>query len=146
MSAPELDPNGELRGIAGDCVHCGFCLPACPTYQLWGEEMDSPRGRIYLMKQVLDGEPLDATVMGHFDNCLGCMSCVTSCPSGVQYDVLIQSTRAKVEDVAQRGPLDHQRRQVRVLALVNLPPTASAEPERYCWQVTQLSWTGIHPL
>ena len=85
------------RDLIADCVHCGFCLPTCPTYQLWGEEMDSPRGRIYLMKQVLDGEPLDATVMTHIDNCLGCMSCVTACPSGVQYDALIESTRGQIE-------------------------------------------------
>ena len=57
MDARELDPDGELRELAGDCVHCGFCLPACPTYQLWGEEMDSPRGRIHLITQILDGAP-----------------------------------------------------------------------------------------
>src|SRR5881275_1553173 len=85
------------RELLDDCVHCGFCLPSCPTYQLWGEEMDSPRGRIYLMKQVVDGEPLDQTVMTHMDNCLGCMSCVTACPSGVKYDALIESTRAEIE-------------------------------------------------
>ncbi len=83
--------------LLGDCVHCGFCLPACPTYTLWGEEMDSPRGRIDLMKQGLDGEPLSATLVGHFDQCLGCMACVTACPSGVQYDKLIEATRAQVE-------------------------------------------------
>jgi glycolate oxidase iron-sulfur subunit len=82
--------------LVADCVHCGFCLPTCPTYLLWGEEMDSPRGRIYLMKNVLDGAPLDETTVGHFDACLGCMSCVTACPSGVQYDVLIEQTRAEI--------------------------------------------------
>lgn len=81
-----------------DCVHCGFCLPACPTYNLWGEEMDSPRGRIYLMKTALDGDtPIDATWVSHMDACLGCMACVTACPSGVRYDELIESTRATVE-------------------------------------------------
>jgi glycolate oxidase iron-sulfur subunit len=94
---------GEL---ISDCVHCGFCLPSCPTYQLWGEEMDSPRGRIYLMKQVHEGAPLDATMMGHFDNCLGCMSCVTSCPSGVQYDALIESTRGQIEREVERPKRD----------------------------------------
>ncbi|MDQ4021451.1 MAG: 4Fe-4S dicluster domain-containing protein, partial [Actinomycetota bacterium] len=69
-----------------DCVHCGFCLPSCPTYVLWGEEMDSPRGRIHLMQTGLDGEPLSESMVGHFDACLGCMACVTACPSGVQYD------------------------------------------------------------
>jgi glycolate oxidase iron-sulfur subunit len=90
------------RELIADCVHCGFCLPSCPTYQLWGEEMDSPRGRIYLMKQVLDGEPLDDTVKTHIDNCLGCMSCVTACPSGVQYDALIESTRGQIERNVER--------------------------------------------
>ncbi|MGI8536643.1 MAG: (Fe-S)-binding protein [Mycobacteriales bacterium] len=83
--------------LIGDCVHCGFCLPSCPTYVLWGEEMDSPRGRIYLMKEGLEGEPLDSTMVRHVDQCLGCMACVTACPSGVQYDTLIEATRAQVE-------------------------------------------------
>ena len=72
-------PSAEL---VGDCVHCGFCLPTCPTYVLWGEEMDSPRGRIYLMKQGLEGEPMTDSMVRHFDACLGCMACVTACPSG----------------------------------------------------------------
>jgi glycolate oxidase iron-sulfur subunit len=82
------------------CVHCGFCLPTCPTYgPLWQEEMDSPRGRIYLMANLIEGKiPLSETVVGHFDACLGCMACVTSCPSGVQYDRLIEDTRAYVEE------------------------------------------------
>src|SRR5579871_2863215 len=81
-----------------DCVHCGFCLPACPTYVLWGEEMDSPRGRIYMMRKAVDGEaPLDASFRTHMDNCLGCMACMTACPSGVQYNKLIESTRAQIE-------------------------------------------------
>lgn len=85
------------RDLIDDCVHCGFCLPTCPTYELWGEEMDSPRGRIYLMKAGLDGEPLSDSMVGHFDACLGCMACVTACPSGVQYGPLITATRAQVE-------------------------------------------------
>jgi glycolate oxidase iron-sulfur subunit len=81
-----------------DCVHCGFCLPACPTYVLWGEEMDSPRGRIYMMKKSIQGEaPLDQRFRLHMDNCLGCMACMTACPSGVQYNKLIEDTRAQVE-------------------------------------------------
>jgi glycolate oxidase iron-sulfur subunit len=84
--------------LISDCVHCGFCLPACPTYALTGEEMNSPRGRIYQMKLIGEGEaPLDAAAVGHFDNCLGCMACVTACPSGVQYDRLIQSVRPQIE-------------------------------------------------
>ncbi len=81
-----------------DCVHCGFCLPTCPTYALWGEEMDSPRGRIWLMKMGLEGEvPLDDTFVQHIDACLGCMACVTACPSGVRYDELVEATRAQIE-------------------------------------------------
>jgi glycolate oxidase iron-sulfur subunit len=81
-----------------DCVHCGFCLPTCPTYVLWNEEMDSPRGRIVLMDEGLqEGSELTPTMVGHFDNCLGCMACVTACPSGVRYDLLIEDTRQQVE-------------------------------------------------
>ncbi len=81
-----------------DCVHCGFCLPACPTYVLWNEEMDSPRGRIYMIKKAADGEsPLDGRFRLHMDNCLGCMACMTACPSGVEYNKLIEPTRAQIE-------------------------------------------------
>src|ERR1700749_4880962 len=84
--------------LIDDCVHCGFCLPACPTYLLWGDEMDSPRGRIYMMKKSAQGEaPLDQRFRLHMDNCLGCMACITACPSGVQYNKLIEDTRAQVE-------------------------------------------------
>jgi Fe-S oxidoreductase len=93
MSDLELDPDGELRKLAGDCVHCGFCLPTCPTYQLWGEEMDSPRGRIHLITQILDGTPGTEAAAGHLDRCLGCMACLPACPSGVRYDRLIEAAR-----------------------------------------------------
>jgi glycolate oxidase iron-sulfur subunit len=92
-----------IREYTSDCVHCGFCLPTCPTYVLWREEMDSPRGRIHLMDARLDGTiALNATVAQHFDRCLGCMACLSSCPSGVRYDRLIESTRAAVEDELHR--------------------------------------------
>jgi glycolate oxidase iron-sulfur subunit len=92
------------RELIDDCVHCGFCLPHCPTYQSWGEEMDSPRGRIDLMRGLREGKiPLTPTVVGHFDKCLGCMACVTACPSGVKYDVLIEETRARLEHVHRRS-------------------------------------------
>jgi glycolate oxidase iron-sulfur subunit len=91
--------DGErLREVANDCVHCGFCLPACPTYQLWAEEMDSPRGRIYLVNQILDGAELTPAAAEHFDRCLGCMACMTACPSGVQYDQLIEAARVWTEE------------------------------------------------
>ncbi|HET9827031.1 MAG TPA: glycolate oxidase subunit GlcF [Nocardioidaceae bacterium] len=96
--------------LVGDCVHCGFCLPTCPTYVLWGEEMDSPRGRIYLMKQGLEGEPMSDSMVQHWDRCLGCMSCVTACPSGVQYDRLIEQTRAQVERHHRRTPKERALR------------------------------------
>ena len=95
----------ELRDLAGDCVHCGFCLPACPTYSLWGEEMDSPRGRIHLVTQVLDGEELTPAAAEHFDRCLGCMACMTACPSGVQYDRLIEAARAWTDDPEHAPPV-----------------------------------------
>ena len=97
-------PSKEL---IADCVHCGFCLPACPTYVLWGDEMDSPRGRIYMMKKTLEGSaPLDQTFRLHMDNCLGCMGCMTACPSGVQYGKLIEETRAQIERNVPRTAAD----------------------------------------
>ncbi len=104
------DHNPPDAALIGDCVHCGFCLPTCPTYVLWGEEMDSPRGRIYLMKEGLEGEPMTDSMVGHFDACLGCMACVTACPSGVQYDTLIEQTRAQVERNHDRSPQDRALR------------------------------------
>lgn len=94
-------PSPEL---IDECVHCGFCLPTCPTYLLWGEEMDSPRGRIYLMNLGNQGQAaLTDTYVRHFDQCLGCMACLTACPSGVQYDKLIETTRAQIERNYQRS-------------------------------------------
>jgi glycolate oxidase iron-sulfur subunit len=93
-----MQDEDALREVAKDCVHCGFCLPACPTYQLWAEEMDSPRGRIYLVNQILDGAELSASAAEHFDRCLGCMACMTACPSGVQYDQLIEAARVWTEE------------------------------------------------
>jgi glycolate oxidase iron-sulfur subunit len=95
------------KELLSDCVHCGFCLPACPTYVLWGEEMDSPRGRIYMMAKASQGEaPLDQNFRTHMDQCLGCMACMTACPSGVQYDKLIEDSRAQVERNIPRTTAD----------------------------------------
>jgi glycolate oxidase iron-sulfur subunit len=114
------------RELIEDCVHCGFCLPTCPTYLLWHEEMDSPRGRIALMKARVDGEvELNDTVVQHFDACLGCMACVTACPSGVQYDALIELTRERVEDEHRRDPDD---RLLRELIFALFPHPARLRP------------------
>jgi glycolate oxidase iron-sulfur subunit len=98
---PEID-------LIDTCVHCGFCLPTCPTYgPLWNEEMDSPRGRIVLMKTGLEeGNVLSDEMAEHFDRCLGCMACVTACPSGVRYDRLIEETRPQVERNHRRSAAD----------------------------------------
>ncbi len=91
------------RDLLDDCVHCGFCLPTCPTYVLWGQETDSPRGRIHLMKLRRDGrEESNEGYIRHIDTCLGCMACVTACPSGVQYDSLLEAARPQVEREARR--------------------------------------------
>jgi glycolate oxidase iron-sulfur subunit len=95
------------RDLLDDCVHCGFCLPTCPTYLLWGQETDSPRGRIHLMRQRRDGRESNArSFVEHIDTCLGCMACVTACPSGVQYDSLLEAARPEVERVANRSFAD----------------------------------------
>jgi glycolate oxidase iron-sulfur subunit len=121
-------------GLISDCVHCGFCLSTCPTYELWHEEMDSPRGRIWLMKATLEGTvELNRTVAEHFDRCLGCMACLTSCPSGVKYDRLIELARERVEQEVPRkvgdrllrgvafGVLPHPRRLSIALRFAALP-------------------------
>jgi glycolate oxidase iron-sulfur subunit len=102
-------PSGEL---IDKCVHCGFCLPVCPTYVLWNEEMDSPRGRIYLMKMVAEGDAtINETWVSHFDACLGCMACMTACPSGVDYAKLIEATRSQIERRYTRSASEKRFRQ-----------------------------------
>jgi glycolate oxidase iron-sulfur subunit len=98
--------------LIDDCVHCGFCLPTCPTYVLWGEEMDSPRGRIALMQLGHEQPELSHEMVTHFDRCLGCMACVTACPSGVKYDLLLQETRPQVERIHRRGLADRAFRKL----------------------------------
>ena len=102
-----VEPNPPTRNPADDCVHCGFCLPTCPTWQNWQEEMDSPRGRIDLFRALSDGRlRMSPSVAEHFDRCLGCMACVTACPSGVRYDHVIDAARVRVEREHPRGPAD----------------------------------------
>src|SRR6187399_1458644 len=88
----------EADAILRSCVHCGFCTATCPTYQLLGDELDGPRGRIYLVKQLLEGAPPTAKTQLHLDRCLTCRSCETTCPSGVRYGRLADIGRAIVED------------------------------------------------
>jgi glycolate oxidase iron-sulfur subunit len=95
------------------CVHCGFCLSTCPSYRVIGKETDSPRGRIYLMDAINEGEaPLSTATVQHFDSCLGCLACVTTCPSGVQYDKLIAATRPQIERNYPRSLGDRLFRQL----------------------------------
>ncbi len=90
--------NPPQQELIDTCVHCGFCLATCPSYRVIGKEMDSPRGRIYLMDAINKGEAtIDETTSQHFDSCLGCLACVSTCPSGVAYDKLIAATRPQVE-------------------------------------------------
>ena len=97
IDAEQLGPRGQTMARAvGTCVHCGFCLPTCPTYQELESEMDSPRGRILLMKSVLEGEMTSRQAAPHIDRCLGCLACVTHCPSGVPYGDLLSSYRSHV--------------------------------------------------
>ena len=113
--------DNPSSALIDKCVHCGFCLPTCPTYLLWGEEMDSPRGRIYLMKAGIEGR-VDTTssFVEHFDRCLGCLACVTACPSGVQYAPLIEKQRAQIEHRYTRDVGDRLFRSL-LMAIVPYP-------------------------
>ncbi|MET0333933.1 MAG: glycolate oxidase subunit GlcF [Rhizobacter sp.] len=107
--APEFKgtPEGEAaEAILRKCVHCGFCTATCPTYQLLGDELDGPRGRIYLMKQMLEGEPVTQSTQLHLDRCLTCRNCESTCPSGVQYGQLVDIGRKIVEERVPRPPKD----------------------------------------
>ena len=100
----------EADAILRKCVHCGFCLATCPTYNLLGDELDSPRGRIYLMKEMLEGAPVTRRTQLHLDRCLTCRACETTCPSGVEYGKLVDIGRDIVEAKVERKPMDRFRR------------------------------------
>lgn len=95
----------EANRILRSCVHCGFCTATCPTYQLLGDELDGPRGRIYLIKQLLEGEPVSRITQRHLDRCLGCRACETTCPSGVNYHRLLDIGRIHLGMNVDRAPL-----------------------------------------
>src|ERR1051325_208074 len=102
------DPDiAEADKILRACVHCGFCTATCPTYVLLGDELDSPRGRIYLIKDMLENDrPASAEVTKHIDRCLSCLSCMTTCPSGVHYMHLVDHARAHIEQTYRRPVFD----------------------------------------
>ena len=108
--APEFQntlAGQEAEAILRKCVHCGFCTATCPTYQLLGDELDGPRGRIYLIKQTLEGEAPTAKTQLHLDRCLTCRNCETTCPSGVQYGRLVDIGRSIVEKKVKRTRFEH---------------------------------------
>src|SRR5678816_3970384 len=106
-------PEGrEAEAILRKCVHCGFCTATCPTYQVLGDDLDSPRGRIYLIKRALEGAPVTDKTRLHLDRCLTCRACETTCPSGVQYGRLVDIGRAVVEAKTRRGMAERVKRAV----------------------------------
>src|SRR2546430_9344226 len=116
------DPNiAEADRILRTCVHCGFCTATCPTYVLLGDELDSPRGRIYLIKEMLEHDrPATPDVVKHIDRCLSCLACMTTCPSGVHYMHLVDHARAHIERTYRRPLFDRVLR--RILAKVMPDP------------------------
>src|SRR5438552_1428026 len=117
------DPDtAASEKILRACVHCGFCTATCPTYVLLGDELDSPRGRIYLIKNLLEqGEPANGETVKHIDRCLSCLSCMTTCPSGVNYMPLVDEARVHIEKTYRRPLIDRLMRSV--LALVMPRPS-----------------------
>ncbi len=111
-SSPRPPKASEAEAILRKCVHCGFCTATCPTYQLLGDELDGPRGRIYLIKQMLEGEPVTRTTQLHLDRCLTCRNCETTCPSGVQYGNLVEIGRRLVAERVPRPPAERALRAV----------------------------------
>ena len=109
---------GQIDSILRKCVHCGFCNATCPTYQLLGDELDGPRGRIYQMKQFLEGEPANAEMLKHLDRCLTCRSCETTCPSGVKYSHLLEFGKTEIERELPRAGWDRWRRRA-ILDFIN---------------------------
>ncbi len=149
MNAAQISPAAAkaVRDVVDyellfDCVHCGLCLEACPTYVLTRREMDSPRGRIYLMKALAEGRSeLEADVVRHLDLCLGCRGCETACPSGVHYGRLVEQARAYVAANYPRGLVERARRWA-ISALFPYPQRL----RRLLWPVKLLESVGLRPL
>ena len=123
-----MDPQtAESEKILRACVHCGFCTATCPTYVLLGDELDSPRGRIYLIKEMLEQDkPATKEVVKHIDRCLSCLSCMTTCPSGVNYMHLVDHARDRIEKTYKRPLGDRFIRGLLARILPN--PAFSASP------------------
>jgi glycolate oxidase iron-sulfur subunit len=148
MPAPAVaNPQGVgVQGASGrspadDCVHCGFCLPTCPTWQNWQEEMDSPRGRIDLFRALESGRlTMSPAVAEHFDRCLGCMACLTACPSGVRYDHVIDRARVLVEERHLRPWHDRLWRALVFALFTNVAVLRAAAALLWLGRVTGLRW------
>src|SRR3954447_6897163 len=132
MTLTDSPQTDRFEELLDDCVHCGFCLPTCPTYVLGAEEMDSPRGRIVLMRELHDGQ-VSPELVTHIDRCLSCMACTTACPSGVKYDVLVNEARREIEERTTRSLGERLKRRTifamfphhrRMRALIPLLPFA----------------------
>src|SRR5471032_874129 len=118
--------GARAKAIIGSCVHCGFCLATCPTYQLLGNELDGPRGRIYLIKQMLEGAPASRVTATHLDRCLTCRACETTCPSGVRYGELIDIGREMVDAQPIRGTGERLLRRALTVSLSSRATFAAA--------------------
>ena len=144
-SAELLDQVGpQIEGMVHaieSCVHCGFCLAVCPTYLVLGEEMDSPRGRITLMKSALEAELSVAEAMPYIDRCLGCLACVTACPSGVEYEELVVPFRAYAQGFLQRSSMERLQRSCSRRPCPT--PGASAWPRN--WDAWAVLWEIFCP-
>ncbi len=138
IDTKQCGARGDAMAAAvSSCIHCGFCLPSCPTYELLGQETDSPRGRILLMKEVLEGRLSPDAAATHIDQCLGCLNCQTSCPSGVEYGHLLSSYRALPE--TQRASAGTWLTRLRRWMIGSTLPIPLAFALQYAWASLHVS-------